>query len=111
MPARRELGAQLAVVVDLAVEDDAQRAVRGPHGLGSGLEIDDAEPAVAEPHGPLGIAPEPLRVGSPVRQGQRHAPEVRFVAVAREARDAAHHASVSRFSVVLIAYGRFCCDS
>ena len=45
---RLQLGDQLLVVVDLAVEDDATRAVLVEQRLLAGREIDDRQPAVAE---------------------------------------------------------------
>ena len=47
--ARHELAPQLAVVVDLAVEDDPDRAVLVGDRLLAGLEVDDGQPAHAEP--------------------------------------------------------------
>ena len=43
-----EVVPQLAVVVDLAVEDDPDRAVFVGHRLMPALEVDDAQPAHAE---------------------------------------------------------------
>jgi len=50
-PAARghELGAQLAIVVDLAVEDDPVAAGGVAHGLAPGHEIDDRQPRHPEP--------------------------------------------------------------
>ena len=45
-----ELAAQLAEVVDLAVEDDPDRAVLVVDRLVAGREVDDAQPAHAERH-------------------------------------------------------------
>ncbi len=48
MYARLELGAQLAIVVDLAVEDHLHIAVDGRHRLMPAGEIDDRQAAHAE---------------------------------------------------------------
>ena len=47
----RQLGLQLAVVVDLAVVGDGERAVGGAHRLrAAGAEVDDRQSAMAEAH-------------------------------------------------------------
>jgi hypothetical protein len=49
VPLRLERAAQLLVVVDLAVEDDLDRAVLVPHRLGAQRrQVDDRQPTVAE---------------------------------------------------------------
>ena len=49
---RFELGAELAEVVDLAIEDDSEIAIAPMHGLGGArVEIEDGEPAMAEDGG------------------------------------------------------------
>ena len=48
VPARLELGADVGEVVDLAVEDDPDRAVLVGERLIAGREIDDAQAAMPE---------------------------------------------------------------
>ena len=43
-----ELLAQIEMIVDLAIEHDSERAVRGPHGLLAAIQIDDRQPSMAE---------------------------------------------------------------
>src|SRR5262249_59428020 len=66
MPGLLQLGLQLDVVVDLAVEHDGHRAVFVEDGLAAALEVDDAEAAVTESD----AAPDeqPLTVGSSMAQ-------------------------------------------
>jgi hypothetical protein len=94
-----EFAAQRGVLVDLPVEDDADLAVFGPHGLGAGGRVHHGQPPMAQVDGPLRVAPRALGVGPPVGQGVGHALQVGRAAVAGEAGDAAHHSSASRFRV------------
>jgi hypothetical protein len=48
-----QLGAKLAVVVELAVLDDVDRRVLVRDRLVAGLEVDDREPAGGEGHRPV----------------------------------------------------------
>ena len=48
MPARFEIGSQLTVVVDFAVEDDPHRFVFVGERLMAGAQVDDRETAKAE---------------------------------------------------------------
>ena len=54
-----ELGAQLDVVEDLAVEDDPDRAVFVVDRLLAAREVDDAQARVRQPDGPLSWNPKP----------------------------------------------------
>ena len=89
---RGELLAELAVVVDAAVEDDREAEVGVHHGLAPrGGQVDDAQAAVAERRGSLG--PQAARVGPPVAHGRGHAVDGRDVGrpiPAQLARDPAH---------------------
>jgi len=71
--ARHELGAQLAVVVDLAVEDDRHRSILVEDRLPSPREVDDAESPHPQADPPLDV--EPLRVGAAVDYSLAHAVE------------------------------------
>ena len=62
--AAAELGAELAVVVDLAVEDDRDRAVLVVDRLVAGLEVDHPQPLDPERH--VAVAVDPARVRAPV---------------------------------------------
>jgi hypothetical protein len=67
---RRELVAQRTVVVDLAVEDDAEPAVGALHRLvGDGAQVDDRQPAMAEADAALGAHP----LARAVRSARGHA--------------------------------------
>ena len=66
-----ELGAELAVVVDHAVEDDGEAELVVDHGLGAALgQVDDLEPAVAERD--VALRPDAGAVGPPGRHDVRH---------------------------------------
>ena len=88
--ARDELVAQLPEVVDLAIEDDGERAVLGRHRLVAQRQVDHREPAEAEAE--AARAMEPFLVGAAMREPARHAHEhVVGDGRGREvARDAAH---------------------
>jgi hypothetical protein len=65
-----QLSAQLAVVVDLPVDDRADLAVLAVHGLSAAGYVHDAEPPHAEPQ--LLACVKARVVGSPVRQRRGH---------------------------------------
>ena len=67
---RLELGADLGEVVDLAVEDDPDRAVLVRQRLIAGRKVDDAETTVAEADALADV--EPVGVGAAVRDDARH---------------------------------------
>ena len=70
--ARDQVASQLAVVVDLAVEDELDRAVLVGHRLvRGGAEVDDAQPAEAEPGAPVGRHERSRVVGPAVRDARR----------------------------------------
>ncbi len=57
----REFRDQRLIVVDLAVEDDDHAAVLVEQRLLPGGEVDDREPAMAEPQAGLGVQPDLVR--------------------------------------------------
>ena len=67
-----ELGAKLAMVVDLAIEHDDGAAFGVGHGLRAAGVVEDRQPPVAKRHRALGAAVEALAVGSAVRERARH---------------------------------------
>ena len=87
----RELLAQLAVVVDAAVEDDGEAELRVDHRLGAALgEVDDLQPPVRQPDavlrpgpgpsGPRGARPSAMRSSaatSAARPSKRSSPRTR----------------------------------
>ena len=73
MAARREEPRQLAVVVDLTIEDHPDAPVLVAHWLVTGREVDDLEPAHREPDRPLDE--ESLVVGAAVGDPVVHALE------------------------------------
>ena len=72
-PARSELLSQLLEVVDLAVEDDADRAVLVRHRLRAERYVLDAEAAGSELDEGRGVMS--LTVGTAVDEDVRHPPE------------------------------------
>jgi hypothetical protein len=70
----REAGAQLQVVVDLPVEDDAERSIRVQHGLAAAGEVDDAQTGEPERQAPGRITVFAAIVGSAVDEMVRHPP-------------------------------------
>ncbi len=98
MAARFELGAQLGEVVDLAVEDDPDRAVLVGHRLIAGGEIDDAQPAVRRARCPRRSRSRPRqgRDGQPSRPSRESTRDRRARGGRAEfAGDAAHGAESS----------------
>src|SRR5207237_587611 len=69
--ARLQLAAQLAEVVDLAVEDQPHLAVLAGHRLFAAGEIDDRQAPEAERHS--GLEVHAVAVGPAVRERARHA--------------------------------------
>ena len=68
--ARGQFLAQLAVIVDLAVEGDGVAAAGAVHRLRAGLaQVDDGEPLMGEPRAPVGGKPQAVAVGA----ARRHA--------------------------------------
>ncbi len=90
MAAAHELPAQLGVVVEFAVEHDADLAVLVPHRLVTGGQIDDREPAMTEEHTPDLVDMKAVAIGSAMRQRSRHALQIGAAAAARESGQAAH---------------------
>src|SRR5512146_2003486 len=80
MSAVLELTALLPVIEHLTVEDDHVSAVRGVDRLMSPAEINDAEPAHAQPDVALDV--KPRVVGTPVRDPVGHGPHVRLLRAA-----------------------------
>ena len=90
---RLQLGDQLLVVVDLAVEDDDHRAVFVEQRLLAGGDVDDRQPPVAEAHAGLEVQAAFVRAAVGLRVV--HALQHRAVHLARaagveDAGDAAH---------------------
>src|SRR5262245_65357035 len=88
-----ELGPELAVVVDLAVEDDPYGAVLVGQGLAARIEVDDAETPHPDPERPVAV--DASAVGSPMENRLRHLLQDgrrgRLLAIAaKEAEDPAH---------------------
>jgi hypothetical protein len=77
---RFQLAAQLAEVVDLAVEDDPNSLVLVVNRLMPRGQVDDAEPAHAEAHPALDV--QPFIVGSAMTNDLAHAMREREVGVA-----------------------------
>src|SRR5205823_1802056 len=89
-----KLVSQIEVVIQLAVQHDPHPPVLVRHGLGAQLQVDDAQPAVAEGRGSALEKPETAPVGSPVRERLRetfdHRPHVAAPIPCYRSRDAAH---------------------
>jgi len=88
-----ELGGQLGVVEDLAVEDDPVAAVLGAERLLAAGQVDDGQPGMAEER--VLVAPGAELVGPAVPQGADHAlgqalGQVERAGQAHRATDAAH---------------------
>src|SRR5690349_19724320 len=72
-PRTLEGAAQLAIVVDLAVEYQGDAPIVATHRLAAAFDVDDRKPAVREGRAALRIGPEALAVGPAVRHEPRHA--------------------------------------
>jgi hypothetical protein len=88
VPERFELGSELAEVVDLAVVDEVQPAVRGRHRLAARRDVDDAESAHPEARG-VGFAVAQA-IWTAMDQAVRHRLQQRSRPRTVEAGNAAH---------------------
>src|SRR3954469_20939387 len=70
MPAGKQPCPQRLIVVDLAIEDDVERAVLVRHRLMAAGDVDDAEPAHADRHAGRNMIP--AVVGASVPNGVTH---------------------------------------
>ena len=91
--ARLQLRAEFGVVVDLAVEDDAELAVARPHRLRAAGEIDDREAAMAEEDARAFIRPMPVCIRPAMRDGGGHPPQ--HAEVAGPAKPAMPHMGIA----------------
>ena len=97
--ARRELGPELCVIVDLAVEDHGDPFVLVPHRLVPTLDVDDSEPPMAEKHWYAFIIDvETVAIRPPMPERGHHGKEVGTVASADESRNPAHQAQSSKLT-------------
>src|SRR2546426_9691432 len=92
MTARAEIGGQLPVVVDLAVEHDPDGAIFVADRLVARLQVDDAQ--AAHPQTRTGPQIKALVVRTTVHQGRAHGAQLierhRLSVEAHDPRDAAH---------------------
>ena len=84
MTRRFEIAAQLGEVVDLAVEDDPDRAVLVVNRLMAGRQIDDAQPPHPERH--AFFHPHALVVGAAMADDVAHPMHERAALIGREGR-------------------------
>src|SRR6185437_16741418 len=87
---RGELVAQFPEVVDLAVEDDRERAVVALHRLVPALDVENGEAAKAEVGASLDVGQQPVVIGAAVHEAARHPLQDRLVAFAEKAGNSAH---------------------
>jgi hypothetical protein len=88
-----KLSPELAMVVDLTVEDDHQIAIRRGHGLRPSCKIHNREPPMSEMHSPLGIDEISLGIRPTVGQCPCHSLQdlpVTSATGGNESRDPAH---------------------
>ena len=81
---------QLGMIVELAVEDDADLAVLVPHRLVAGGEIDDRQPAMTEEDMPQLVDIKAVAVRAAMRQSSGHPIQIDPAAPARESGQPAH---------------------
>src|SRR6266851_8805794 len=77
-------------VVDLAVEDAGQPAVRRAHGLRTSLDVEHRQPAVTERHRPVAIVAFGIRAAMAKPRGHADQHFLRQDGWAQIAREAAH---------------------
>src|SRR5437667_346281 len=68
----RQGPAQLAVVVDLAVEHQGKPSIITAHRLAPAGDVDDREPTVGEGHAASRIGPKAFSIGPPMPHESRH---------------------------------------
>ena len=93
---RRELAPQRAEVVDLAVEDDGDRAVGGHERLPAAGEVDHRQPAMAESDRAVEVKAVGVGAAMRERRGHRGQRVARAGIVGEVAGDAAHGAEVAK---------------
>jgi hypothetical protein len=95
--------AQLEMIVDFAVIDDADRAGLVPHRLRAPLKIDHRQPSMTEKNRNIGIPPCSTAVGTAMRKARGHRLKIAKTAEADKSGDAAH--LVAPFEVDALAHG------
>ena len=92
MAGRLQLAADVAVVVDFAVEGDDEAPVGRMHRLrAAGTEIDDGEPALTQRHAALGLDPDVAGVGTAMPHRLDHGLADRAQRVSRRRRAPIDH--------------------
>ena len=95
-----KLAADVAVIVDLAVEGDDVAPVGRMHRLrAAGTEIDDREPALRQHRAAFGLDPDPAAVGTAVAQRLVHGFADRAQRVSRGRRAPVDHAGNAAHSL------------
>jgi hypothetical protein len=90
--ARLEVTPEISMIVDLAIENNADRLILIPHRLRAALDVDDRQSPVAEVNPSFGINEQPFAVGPSMAKGPRHYGEVIAITLANEADQPAHQA-------------------
>ena len=88
-----QLAADVAVIVDFAIERDDEAPVGRMHGLrAAGTEIDDGEPTLAQCHAAFGLDPDFAGVRSAMPHRLDHGLRDGAQGVSRRRRAPIHHA-------------------
>src|SRR5438445_5170739 len=85
-----EFGTQFLEIVDLAVEDDAQRAVGSRHRLFAAGKVEKREAAKAQICAAVGFDQIGLVIGSAMGDARRHAAQNRLVSRTENSGDPTH---------------------
>ena len=80
-----EFGAEFGVVVDFAIEGDAEFSIARPHRLRAAGDVDDREAAMAEENARVFLGPMAFGVGAAVADGVGHPAEDAEVSAPDEA--------------------------
>jgi hypothetical protein len=78
------------VVIDLAVEHNADRFIRCPHRLCAACDVDDGKAPMSQIHSAVGIAPNAFRIGPARCLRSIHARDIIARPVSYEASYPAH---------------------
>src|SRR4051794_25127722 len=93
-----ELFAQLPVIVDFTVEDDAHGGILVPHRLRATGEVEDGQPAMPEKDAFVGVLVIPLAVRPTVCESAGHRRQIVPAATPEKACDTAHQACAKLMS-------------
>ena len=111
MSARLQIHTQFSVVVNLAIEHDADRPILIPHGLRTASDVENRQSTMAQMDTGIRIDKRPVSVGAPVTQDVGHRYEVIAITCPDESGKAAHQDFGPNLISSRMRYEKRPCDS